>query len=282
MFDTASGGGDLVTSQPPPITKDTKQVTLDQLRGCVPLNIRKNLKQGMVDLINSSCDDTEERDRFRENVLTWADVLGRGKWKFKDYICAVRYVSHKLMGDGNTIAYAKVFPNRYQRMVNKGYDSKKISAHTTMYNKTDLVSKIVERTLQPIWVLNSDILQEAINTQAELMRSAKSETVRHKAAANLIENLKKPESIEVELNVGVSNDTVEDLRAVTRALATQQKLMIEQKQVTAFDVAGSDIIVKSKADEEHDVIEAEFESVETLGNQSRSRLVSDFYRDKEE
>ena len=257
----------------PVIRRDTENLTLDQLRGCVPLSIRKNIKQNMVDLVNSNCDDVDERNTFRDNILTFASVLQEGKWKFEDYICAVKYVSHKLLGDGNSMAWAKVFPDRYQRLVDKGASSKVISAHTTQYNGTDLVSKIVERTLSPVWITNCDILQEAINVQATLMRGAKSETVRHKAAANLIENLKRPENIQVDLNVGVSNDTVEDLRNVTRALAQQQKMMIEQGHATASDIAGSEIIKR-----EEEVVDAEFEEMEPEANTKQGNLVKDFYR----
>ena len=266
---------DLVNPPVPVIKKDATELTIDQLRGCVPLSIRKNIKQKMVDLVNSSCDDVDERNTFRENILTFANVLQEGKWKFEDYICAVKYVSHKLLGDGNTMAWAKVFPNRYQRLIDRGATSKIISAHTTQYNGTELVTKIIERTLAPIWITNSDILQEAINTQAVLMRSAKSETVRHKAAANLIENLKKPEAIQVDLSVGVSNDTVEDLRAVTRALAVQQQKMIAGGHATASQIAESDII---KKEEEECIVDAEFEEMEPDPNTKKSNLVRDFYR----
>jgi len=266
---------DLDNPPVPVIKEDATELTLEQLRSCVPLSIRKNIKKSMVDLVNSSCDDIDERNTFRENILTFANVLQEGKWKFEDYICAVKYVSHKLLGDGNTMAWAKVFPNRYQRLVDSGASSKTISAHTSQYNGTDLVSKIIERTLTPIWVANCDILQEAINTQAQLMRSAKSETVRHKAAANLIENLKKPESVQVDISVGVSNDTVEDLRNVTRALALQQQKMIAGGHVTANDIAGSDII---KRNSNEDAIEAEFEEIEDTPNTRKGNLVKDFYR----
>ena len=91
-----------------------------------------------------------------------------------------------------------------------------------------------------------DIHQEAINTQAELMRSAKSETVRQKAAECLIMQLKAPEAAKIEVDVNYSNSSIDDLRETTRALAQQQLQMIKSGAVTAEHVAHSDIIARKK------------------------------------
>jgi len=163
-----------------------------------------------------------------------------------DYINAVKFVSYKLIGDSNTIAYAKTFPDRYQRLVDKNTPAKTISSFSTAYNKGDLVHKILERTLVPVHILNMDIHQEAINTQAELMRSAKSETVRQKAAECLIMQLKAPEAAKIEVDVNYSNSSIDDLRETTRALAQQQLQMIKSGAVTAEHIAHSDIIARKK------------------------------------
>lgn len=255
----------------PPIPKDPTALTIHQIRACAPLGLRKNISQNMVDVINAAVDDSEIKDRYREHILSWINVMQEGKWKMKDYANAVKFVTYKLMGDSQMSAWAKVFPDRLQRLIDKGIPDKNISAHVTMYNKTPLVLKITERTLPPLHIINSDILQEAINVEAELMRSAKSETVRMKAAATLIEHLKAPESLKVDINVGVSNDTVEDLREITRALAVEQRRMIESGGMSAKGIAEMSVIKKSEA-----IIEAEFEEME-IEPIKRNNLVSDFF-----
>jgi hypothetical protein len=224
-----------------------------------------------VDLINSSIDDSEIRDVYRENILSWINVLQEGKWKINDYANAVKYVTYKLLGDTQMSSWVKVFPDRFQKLVDKGIPDKNISAHVTMYNKTPLVLKIHERTLPAIHLLNSDILQEAINVEATLMRTSRSDTVRMKAAAILIEHLKAPESLKVDINVGVSNDTVEDLRGITRALAVEQKRMIESGGMSAKGIAEMDVIRKRE-----DAIDAEFEEMEA-DPVNRNQLVKDFW-----
>ena len=220
-------------------------LTKEQLQASMPKKFRHNVTDEMIDFINTTEGD-EFRDIYKDNLVGFADVIEGGRYKMLDYINAVKFVSYKLIGDSNTIAYAKTFPDRYQRLVDKNTPAKTISSFSTAYNKGDLVHKILERTLVPVHILNMDIHQEAINTQAELMRSAKSETVRQKAAECLIMQLKAPEAAKIEVDVNYSNSSIDDLRETTRALAQQQLQMIKSGAVTAEHVAHSDIIARKK------------------------------------
>ena len=240
-----------------PVPVNPDHLTVHQLRAAAPLSVRKNITQKMCDMINTDLDGSEVKQEYREHLISWIDVMKEGKWKVQDYINACKYMTLKLTGDTQQSAWVKVFPDRFQAMVDKGQSDKAIAARISLYNSNPLVQKIAERTLPAIHVLNSDILQEAINTSAELMRSAKSETVRQKAASTLIENLKPPEALKVDLNVGVSNDTVEDLREITRGLAVQQRKMIESGGMSAGDVAEMGIIKKQE-----EVIDAEYQEME--------------------
>ncbi len=257
----------------PPIPANPTHLTIHQIRAAAPLRVRKNITEKMVKLINSEIDNSDVRDEFRDHILGWVDVMQQGRWKFKDYINAVKYITYKLMGSTQQSAWVKVFPDRFQRMLDKGIPDKNIAAAITLYNQTELVLKITERTLPPLHVLNSDILQEAINTEAELMRHAKSETVRMKAAATLIEHLKPPEALKVDLNVGVSNDTVEDLRAITRGLAVQQQQIIRSGGMSAGQIAEMSIIKKRETE---DVVDVEFKEMEPEGI-PRTDPLKDFF-----
>ena len=238
------------------VKKDNLAVlTKEQLQASMPRKFRHNITDDMIDFINTTEGD-EFRDVYKENLLGFADVIQSGRYKMLDYINAVKFVSYKLIGDSNTIAYAKTFPDRYQRLVDKNTPAKTISSFSTAYNKGDLVHKILERTLVPVHILNMDVHQEAINTQAELMRSAKSETVRQKAAECLIMQLKAPEASKIEVDVSYSNHSIDELRETTRALAQEQLKLIQSGAVTTKSIAESDIIARKK-----DVIETEYEEI---------------------
>lgn len=237
-------------------TDPDSQLTVDQLRGGLPSRMRKYVTQEMVDVVNDT-EDGDFREHYRNNVLSFTSVLKEGKYKTMDYINAVKFVSFKLLGDSNTLAYSKTFPERYQRLVNKGVSGKNIAAYSTAYNRGDLVNKIMEQSLVPVHILNMDIHQEAINVQAELMREAKSETVRQKAAECLIVQLKAPEASKIELDVSYNNDSITELRNTTRALAQQQAELIKSGAVTAEHIAHSDIIAKKVETEYAEVDEDE-------------------------
>jgi len=222
----------------------TDHLTKNMLEGALPdKRFRKYLTDAVVDVINSE-PDSELRRVFRDNTLTYASVLSTGKYSLAAYVNAVKFVSLRLMGDKASTAYSKVFPDRYQNLIDKGASASYIASFADNYSKTGLITKIMEQTMVPTHILNAGIYQEAINTQADLMHTAKSELVRQKAAESLISNLTAPSTSKVEIDIGYSNDIVEDLRATTRALAQQQLRMIMNGQTSAKEVAHSEIIAK--------------------------------------
>lgn len=238
--------------------ESTPDITKEQLLATLPdKRLGKYVTDDVIDLINAE-PDSEMRRVFKENMLTYTGVLTEGKFSLAGYVNAVKFVSLKLMGDSSTVAYSKVFPDRYQSLVDKGTPAKSIASFADNYSKNQMVVKIFEKTLIPTHILNAGLYQEAINTQADLMRTAKSETVRQKAAESLIVNLKAPEATKVEIDVSYNNDMIEDLRATTRALAQQQRQLIQRGAANAQDIAHSDII---KRNIEH-VIDAEYKEVD--------------------
>lgn len=222
----------------------TDYITKDQLAGALPdKRFRKHLTDEVVDLVNSES-NSELRRVFRDNTLTYASVLATGRYSLTAYINAIKFVSLKLMGDKSSTAYSKVFPDRYQNLINKGTSASQIACFADNYGNNSLITKIMEQTLVPTHILNAGTYQEAINTQAELMRTAKSEMVRQKAAESLITNLAAPTAAKLEIDIGYSNDIVEDLRATTKALAQQQLKMILNGQASAREIAHSEILAK--------------------------------------
>lgn len=220
------------------------KVTVAQLQQVVPSKLKRNITDDLVNKINSIAGNEVERDTFRENLLGYAHVLQEGKYKLEDYLNAVHYVSYRLLGNTMKDSYAKTFPHRYQRLVARQTDETTISSFASAYNKNKLVNAIMEQTLIPTHILNADVYQEAINTQATLMRTANSEKVRSDAANSLLTHLKPPETSKVEIDIKNSThqSTIDELRKETQRLAAQQKLSIQSGALNAKDVADSKII----------------------------------------
>jgi len=234
----------------------TDILTKEMLSGAIPdKKFRKYITDDIVDLVNSET-DSELRRVFRDNVLTYSSVLSIGKYSLVAYVNAVKFVSLRLMGDKSSVAYSKVFPDRYQNLIDNGSTSSQIASFADNYGKNGLITKIMGQTLVPTHILNAGIYQEAINTQASLMRDdSVSPMVRQKAAESLMNGLTAPVAAKIELDINYNNDIVDDLRATTRALAQQQMALIKSGTANAKDIAHSEILaVKTEYTEVDDAV----------------------------
>ena len=225
-------------------------LTIDQFKTALPDKVKRSVNQELIDQINKTLADPELYEAYRDNLLSYTRVMADGRFKIQNYVDAVKYVSHKLMGCSNIEAYTKTFPDKYQNFLAQGVAAKDIASYVTAYNKSKLVNLIFEQTLIPAYVLNQDLYQKALNTQAELMITAKSEKVRCDAANSLLTHLKMPETQKVELEIGVKEDSsIAALRATTLELARQQRLMVESGAMNAQEVAHGKLIIEGEARE---------------------------------
>lgn len=224
-------------------------LTLEQFQRALPDKVKKSVNQELVDSINKTLGDPDLHEAYRDNLLSYTKVMADGRFKIQNYIDAVKYVSHKLLGCSNIDAYMKTFPDKYNRFVQQGVTPKDIASYVTAYNKSKLVNLIFEQTLVPHYVLNQDLYQKALNVQAELMVSANSEKVRCDAANSLLTHLKMPETQKVELEIGMKEDSsIQALRETTLALARQQRLMLEAGAMNAQEVAHSRLVIEGEAE----------------------------------
>lgn len=218
-------------------------ITIELLQKTLPSNLRTAATQGMVDMLNTVSNNQQEAELIRENFLGYTAVLSEGKYKTEDYLNAVKYVSFKLMKCSNEEAYVKTFPQRYQRMVADGIKPKDIGAYVYAYSKNKLVNRIMEQTMVPSWVLNQDIFQEAINTQASLMRDTDvSPKVRSDAANSLLTHLAKPKEAGPMINLDMRDTSgMKEMKELLVRMAQQQQGLIKEG-VTARDIAAANII----------------------------------------
>lgn len=224
-------------------------LTVDQFKHALPPAMKKSVNQELIDKINQTLSDPDMFETYRDNLLSYTRVMADGKFKVSNYIDAVKYVSHKLMGNSNIDAYSKTFPDKIARFTQSGVSGKDIASYVTAYNKSKLVNLIMEQTLVPMWVLNQDLYQKALNVQAELMMGAKSEKVRSDAANSLLTHLKQPEVQKVELNIGAKEDSaILALRESTMALVRQQKMMLESGAANAQDMAHSKLVIEGESE----------------------------------
>jgi len=215
-------------------------LTLKAVQETLPVNHRQNITQPMVDQLNALSSDPEEARYIRDNFVTFSQVLTEGRYKVGDYVRAVMYVTHKVMGKSNLDSYKATFPDRHALMVHTNKPAKDIASIVTAYNKGQLVTKIMERAMVPTWILNQDIFQAAINTQYELMTdSTVSDKVRSDAANSLLTHLKKPENnkAELKIDIGLSDGMAALEQTLIEMSRRQLELIQSDPNTSANDIA---------------------------------------------
>lgn len=197
----------------------------------------------LVDGINKLFNDPDMLDTYTENLLTYNNILLSGRVKPIEYANAVKFCSLKLTGLTNVDAYSKTFPDRYARLLAKGIPDKDVNSYISAYARGKVVTQILEQAYVPVWLTNASLFQKALNVQAELMVTAKSEKVRSDAANSLLNHLKQPEVAKMQLDVNIAHDNViEDLRDSVSKLAQQQLKSINDGAFNAKQIAESSII----------------------------------------
>lgn len=226
-----------------PVPEDSPALTLEQLKAVMPVRQKQNITQDLVDSLNQMMVEPEYREHFRDNLLSYADVLQDPNTTMKGYIRAVKYVSYKLMGYTNQEAWVKTFPERYQRLMDEKKPDSYLRSLVCAYNKGQIVNRILEQTMVPTWVLNADLFQKALNTQAVLMTSAKSEKVRSEAANSILNHLKRPEAAKLELDIAVQqDDSVKKLGDAMNKLVDAQIAAIKRGDKSVLEIAEGNII----------------------------------------
>ncbi|MCB1713066.1 MAG: hypothetical protein KDH96_11500, partial [Candidatus Riesia sp.] len=99
-------------------------LTTEQFKQVVPNQFKACVSQELIDQINKTLADPDMYETYRDNLLGYAHVMKEGKFKMEDYINAIKYCSHKIMGASNIDAYVKTFPDKYQAMLSAGKNAK--------------------------------------------------------------------------------------------------------------------------------------------------------------
>ena len=225
------------------VPSDEAPLTVESLKGVMPKRQKHNITKSLVDNINNLVSDPEARNVFRENLLGFTGALGDPNIKMSNYVLAVKYVSYKLLDYTNQEAWIKTFPDRYQRLMAQQKDDVWIRATVGSYHKGKLVTHLLEQAMTPTWIVNADLFQKALNTQAHLMVTAKSEKVRTDAANSLLTHLKQPETTKLKLEVEVKqDDSIRELKEATLKLVEEQRRAIKAGANTAEEIAKGKII----------------------------------------
>ncbi len=223
---------------------DTK-LELEIVKDVTPKSYRRFVDQDLVDKLNKIVEDPEYGEQFQEEFVTHLNVLQHSaNWSMTKYVKAIKFFA--LVQQEHTLkdAYCKVFPERLKARYLRGQSKDDIGGEASRYNGSPLLNKIREQALVPFHLVNQCTRQKAVNVLANLMAGAKSEMVQQKSAEALIRELRPPENMKLEVEVGVKeNGAIEALRKATEQYALQQLQNIKAGQAVK-EIAESVIEVK--------------------------------------
>lgn len=214
-------------------TSTDGELTIAEVKHVIPQGLQSVVTQELVDRLNLVSKDPSEAVAIRETFMGYTQVLKEGKFKLEDYLNASAFVSYRLMGYNQKESWERTFPDRYMAMFAAGKTDKEISATVSHYSKTKLVNMIFEQTMIPVWVMNQDVFQQAVDEQLKLMTTARSEMVRMQAANSIMTHLKPPEKKQIELAITTpENSGMNALRDMLTAVAARQIELIKAGATT--------------------------------------------------
>lgn len=218
---------------------------LATFQAAVPKPIRKWVTQEFVDSVDLIEKDPYVAEHIKENLLSYASVLNTPKVELKDYLNYVRYITYKLRGDTAIQCYAKTFPDRYANVIARGDTSIQIGKLASSVEQSQIFKKLMEQAILPSWILNYATYQKAINVQAELMMTAKSEKVRSDAANSIMMHLARPKEIAPLVSIDISGSSeLDTLKSALVDLAKNQKCRIVNGETTK--VIAGEVLVSSE------------------------------------
>lgn len=206
------------------IKVQVKEFDIESLQSMLP--VKMNISEDMLEQVNNMINDEELQEQFKQNLVDFSSVLSSTRTTFQDYINAVKFVSYMLMDNSAVKSYMLAFPDRVKRLEAKYTTGSyhQITIRAQSYKQQKIVRKVLEQTLVPAYVYNTSLFQEAINTQASIMRDPKiSSRDRVAAAESVLKYTQIPEkymanSAEVsEQGMSVIEKLAESIKALTNA-----------------------------------------------------------------
>lgn len=225
-----------------------KLMEVESFKKIYPRKVNQETAEQCVKLINESIQgmDFMMREHYRDTLISVFDILdgSNGKYKFTDYLNAVKFVTYKLAGHTDVRAYAMTFPERIDRMAQEKVPTSHLYVYASGYAKNKLVVDIQSKLIVPTHILFQDIFHQAVKVQATIMNDdSVSPKVRVEAANSLMTHLKQPEVKKAELQVNTNDSgVIGQLADALSNLSKGHQELLAQGKTTLKDISEAVII----------------------------------------
>lgn len=242
------GFGDIVKQDKTKITADKLKELIPQRKGSITDELAE-----MIDKANSSPDFNG--DEFLSTLISYRDVMLRGSYSLKEYVTAVKFCAYLLSENDNTIeAYKRAraddeFVKERIGAPAGSSDYNMLSSAASRYRQSKLVRELLTVSQMPLYLMFQGERYKAVEVLATEMQTAAYSKDRISAAKELLTHVKPPENLQVELEVGPSQEAKsmqESLsEQVAHTIAMQQKLLaagVELKDVQKLGIKTDEVI----------------------------------------
>lgn len=196
------------------------KITPEKLRAMLPKNSRVKTDQSTVDLINKMIDESAcHKGLMEERLMSHLHLMGPGVG-FTQLLNGIKFVTLSTTpGMTQSKAYALVFPDKAQEILERGGD---ISSFASQYAATKVPTTIMQDIQIGPSITYAPLRHQVVQKYIELMNGKAADgpcspTVQLNAAIALMDYIKVPEEMTINLNANVS----EEAKAVQQNLADQ-------------------------------------------------------------
>lgn len=196
------------------------KITPEKLRAMLPKNSRVKTDQSTVDLINKMIDESAcHKGLMEERLMSHLHLMGPGVG-FTQLINGIKFVTLSTTpGMTQSKAYALVFPDKAQEILERGGD---ISSFASQYAATKVPTTIMQDIQIGPSITYAPLRHQVVQKYIDLMNGKGADgpcspTVQLNAAMALMDYIKVPEEMTINLNANVADEA----KAVTQNLADQ-------------------------------------------------------------
>lgn len=195
-------------------------ITSEKLRAMLPKNSRVKTDQATVALINKMIDESAcHKGLMEERLMSHLHLMGPGVG-FTQLINGIKFVTLSTTpGMTQSKAYAMVFPEKTQEILERGGD---VSSFASQYAGTKVPTTIMQDIQIGPSITYAPLRHQVVQKYIELMNGKGADgpcspTVQLNAAIALMDYIKIPEEMTINLNAGVTDEA----KAVQQNLADQ-------------------------------------------------------------
>lgn len=241
------------------VKREESVLTVEQLKSKFPAK-STTINEDTVKLINDATNDPcFSGEEFIQQMVTYQSVMIEGKYSMREYINALKFCSYLELEDNATEAYKKARANDQFVIDRKDAPTdsgayKELTFQASRVRGSKLVRQILTQSDMPLYLMFQGARYGAVNVLAKEMTEAAYSKDRINAAKALLEHVKPPENVQIELDIGVKeNNAVEQLSAQLATLATKEKSYLESGRATLAELGSrtvSEDIIDAEVDNE--------------------------------